>query len=110
MKVEHLATKIQHLQPHWKTPDVAEMCLMLSVSDDLEEITDENELSSKCSTLHLKRQHVTEQYGAVLEELDELAQSDPSKFGREQIWVLLRAIKIQDQIIKLHLGGSPLDV
>ncbi|MEM8679588.1 MAG: hypothetical protein AAGF97_09580 [Planctomycetota bacterium] len=110
MKVEHLASKIKNLQPHWHSSDIAEMCLMLSVSDDIETFENDSELSNKCSTLHLKRQHVTEQYGAVLEELNELADSDPTKFGREQVWSLLRAIKIQDQIIKLHLGGDPLDV
>jgi hypothetical protein len=46
----------------------------------------------------------------MTQELEELASSDPEKFSRDQIWVLVRAIKVQSQILQLYVGQSLLDV
>ena len=43
-------------------------------------------------------------------ELEDLASSDPKTFSQEQIWVLIRAIKVQSQILQLYVGHPILDV
>ncbi len=42
-------------------------------------------------------------------ELEELAASDPEKFTPDQIWILVRAIKVQGQVLELYLGEPTLD-
>ena len=46
----------------------------------------------------------------MTEELESLAASDPKKFSPEQIWVLIRAIKVQSQILQLYVGEALVDV
>ena len=46
----------------------------------------------------------------MTQELEELASSDPEKFTRDQIWVLIRAIKVQSQVLQMYVGRSFLDV
>ena len=48
-------------------------------------------------------------HAAMTEELETLAQSDPHEFTPDQIWVLIRAIKVQGQILQLYLGEPVLD-
>ena len=43
-------------------------------------------------------------------ELEELANSDPEKFTRDQIWILIRAIKVQSQVLQMYVGHPILDV
>jgi len=42
--------------------------------------------------------------------LEELASSDPKKFTQDQVWVLIRAIKVQSQILQMYVGTPALDV
>ena len=43
-------------------------------------------------------------------ELEALASSDPEQFTRDQIWVLIRAIKVQSQVLQMYVGQPLLDV
>ena len=52
----------------------------------------------------------TDQHAAMTEELECLARSDPQRFSSEQIWILIRAIKVQSQILQLYVGEPALDV
>jgi len=52
----------------------------------------------------------TDQHAAMTEELEDLARSDPKKFTPDQIWILIRAIKVQSQVLQLYLGEPALDV
>ena len=45
----------------------------------------------------------------MTEELEALANSDPKQFTPEQIWILVRAIKVQSQVLQLYLGQAALD-
>jgi glucose-6-phosphate-specific signal transduction histidine kinase len=58
----------------------------------------------------LKLQAATDQHAAMTEELDALTQSDPRKFSADQIWVLIRAIKVQSQILQMYVGEPQLKV
>ena len=42
----------------------------------------------------------------MTDELDELARIDPAKFSMNQVWVLIRAIKVQSQVLQLYLGHA----
>ncbi len=108
---QSLASKIQRLQPESDTRDIARLCLLLSNAvDDMIELEDEQTLTDTWKQMGLKLQAATDQHAAMTEELEDLARSDPKKFSPEQVWILIRAIKVQSQILQLYVGQAAIDV
>ena len=60
--------------------------------------------------INLKLQAASDQHAAMTQELEELASSDPQKFKPEQVWILIRAIRVQSQLLQMYLGQPALDV
>lgn len=111
MNCRELAEKIQQLQPTASVQDVARLCLLLSNhGDELEELRESSNLKSAWKEMGLKLQAATDQHAAMTQELEDLANSDPEKFTRDQIWILIRAIKVQSQILQMYVGEPLLDV
>jgi len=111
MNCQELALQIQELQPEATTQDVARLCLLLSNnSQQLKELGDRPKLKSAWQEVGLKLQAATDQHAAMTQELEELANSDPEKFSRDQIWVLIRAIKVQSQVLQMYVGHPLADV
>jgi len=111
MNCQELALQIQELQPEATTQDVARLCLLLSNNAQrLEELGDHPKLKSAWQEVGLKLQAATDQHAAMTQELEELANSDPEKFSRDQIWVLIRAIKVQSQVLQMYVGHPLADV
>ena len=112
MKIHELAQKIEQLQPSSDPRDVARACLMLANSvESLDELDSDERLTGAWKDVGLRLQFATDQHAAVTQELEDLAASDPEKFSPEQIWILVRAIKVQGQVLQLYLGDeSMLDV
>lgn len=110
MTCEALAHRLQNLQTAASPRDIARLCLLLTnLVDDLEAL-DDDALVEAWQQAGLKLQLATDQHAAMTLELETLARSDPEKFSPEQIWVLVRAIKVQSQILSLYVGQTPLDV
>lgn len=106
-----LAEQIEQLQPEATTQDVARLCLLLANGgDDLASLRDRKALRSAWKDVGLRLQLATDQHAAMTGELEDLAQGDPQSFTKEQIWVLIRAIKVQSQILQLYVGQPLLDV
>ena len=111
MNCTTLADRIQHLQPSAAVRDVARLCLLLSNTiEDVTMLDDEQTLNTVWKETSLRLQAVTDQHAAMTQELEDLARSDPKKFTPDQIWILLRAIKVQSQILQLYVGEGLLDV
>ena len=111
MKCEELAQRIERLKPGADTRDVARLCLLLSNStDDTDMLSDDQTLTSAWKKMGLRLQAATDQHAAMTEELERLARTDPRNFKSDQIWILIRAIKVQSQILQLYLGQTALDV
>lgn len=111
MNCKELAQRIEQLQPEADTRDVARICLLLSNAvDNIEQLTDEDRLTDAWKEMGLRLQLATDQHAAMTEELEDLARSDPQKFSSDQIWILIRAIKVQSQVLQLYLGEPALDV
>jgi hypothetical protein len=108
---EDLAARIHRMQPASTPRDVARLCLLLTnLTDDLGTLDDDVRLSEAWKQTGLRLQAATDQHAAMTQELEELARSDPEKFSPDQIWVLVRAIKVQSQVLSLYVGQSALDV
>jgi hypothetical protein len=111
MRCHDLVAEIERLHPEAETRDVARMCLLLTNSfDDLDRLAGESQLESAWKEMGLKVQAASDQHAAMTQELETLARSDPKRFSADQIWVLIRAIKVQSQVLQLYLGEPALDV
>lgn len=110
MNCHELASRIQRLQPEADARDVARLCLLLANStDDVRKLDDDRVLTAAWREMGLRLQAATDQHAAMTEELESLAKSDPSRFTPDQIWVLIRAIKVQSQILQLYVGEALLE-
>lgn len=111
MTCQELAEQIQGLQPDASAQDVARLCLLLSnAHPDLDGIAETRALQSAWRQVGLKLQLATDQHAAMTDELEDLANSDPKEFSQEQVWVLIRAIKVQSQILQMYVGHPVMDV
>ncbi len=111
MKCKELADRIEQLQPGANTRDVARLCLLLTNSvDDVTALEDGQLLTDAWKEMDLRLQAAADQHAAMTEELENLARSDPKKFTPDQIWILIRAIKVQSQILQLYVGEPALNV
>jgi hypothetical protein len=111
MNCQKLAGLIQELQPDASTQDVARLCLLISNNtDQLENLLDDDKLRAAWNDMGLRLQAATDQHAAMTYELEELANSDPEQFNKDQIWVLIRAIKVQSQVLQMYVGQPLLDV
>jgi transposase len=111
MNCQQLAERIQQLEPVASPGEIARICLLISNSvERLESLNTAQELVRAWRETGLKIQAATDQHAAMTEELEQLAQSNPEKFSKDQVWILIRAIKVQSQILQLYLGGPALDV
>ena len=111
MNCNELAEKIQELQPEATPQDVARLCLLLTNdTEQLESFEKTDSLKSAWTEISMKLQAATDQHAAMTQELEDLAESDPEKFSQDQIWVLVRAIKVQSQVLQMYVGGPALDV
>jgi len=111
MNCQELANRIETLQPEAEARDVARLCLLLSnTTDDLNLLENDSTLAEAWRDVHLRKQATADQHAAMTEELENLAQSDPKKFTADQIWILIRAIKVQSQILQMYIGEEALAV
>ena len=103
-----LAAHIERLQPEAMPRDVARLCLLLvNFVDDIARFEDDAALSRAWQEMSIKLQAATDQHAAMTEDLEVLANSNPRNFTLEQIWTLIRAIKVQSQILQLYVGRTP---
>lgn len=111
MTCTELAEQIEKLQPGASPQEVARLCLLLTNSvDNLTALRERRELRDAWKRTGLKLQVATDQHAAMTEELEQLAASDPQSFNQDQIWVLIRAIKVQSQVLHMYIGHALLDV
>ncbi len=111
MTCHDLAERIQQLQPEAMPRDVARLCLLLTnYIDDLEELDDEDRLTEVWQEMGIRLQAATDQHAAMTAELEELSETAPDQFDLENVWVLIRAIKVQSQVLQLYVGQPALDV
>ena len=111
MNCNELANRIEELQPGADTREVARLCLLLSNAvQQTDELENEQTMAQVWQDTGLRLQAASDQHAAMTAELEELAQSDPRSFSPDQIWILIRAIKVQSQMLQFYVAGTPLDV
>ena len=107
MNCSELAVQIQNQNPQASPAHVARQCLMLlNVVDDAAELDQPEIYETVAADTRLQFQAATDQHAAMTQELEDLACSDPREFSPDQIWILVRAIKVQSQVLRLYAGSS----
>ena len=84
--------------------------LLTNSVDELGTLREQHALRDAWKRTGLKLQVATDQHAAMTEELEQLAASDPQTFTQDQIWILIRAIKVQSQVLQMYVGHTLLDV
>jgi len=108
MTCHDLAARIEQLQPQALPRDVARLCLLLTNHvDDLGQLADETRLSQVWKEMGLRLEAAADQHAAMTGELEDLAQKGLQQLTPEQIMVLIRAIKVQSQVLQLYVGDAP---
>jgi len=108
---QDLAARIEAIQPDAQPADVARLCLLLiNFVDDIGSLDDDDILANAWAEMGMRLQAATDQHAAMTDELDDVSRRAPSEFTSDDVWILLRAIKVQSQVLQLYLGRSPLEV
>ena len=111
MNCHQLAAQVEKLQPEASARDVARLCLLLTnYVDDLDELEDESRFATVWQEMGMRLQAATDQHAAMTAELEELAARSPDSFSINEVWVLIRAVKVQSQVLQLYVGQPQVDV
>ncbi|MGB7343833.1 MAG: hypothetical protein WBD20_06455 [Pirellulaceae bacterium] len=103
MNCQTLAQRISELQPELAAGDVARLCLLiLSSAADIDALADDDVLMKAWRNASFRLEAATDQHAAVSVELDEMCSGGPVQFTPDQLWILLRAVKVQSQILELY--------
>jgi hypothetical protein len=111
MNCTDIARKIEQRYPHSSTMETARLCMLIcNAVDSLQQLKDDAYFLQVCDEMSLRLQAANDQHEAMTRELEQLATSDPRQFNPDQIWVLVRAIKVQSQILRLYVGDELLEL
>ncbi len=111
MNCTEIARKIELHNPNADALEVARMCTLICSSvPDRSILEDDAKFLKVWEEVNLRLQAATDQHSAVTEELESLTNSDPQEFSHEQIWVLVRSIKVQNQLLRLYVGDPSLEM
>jgi hypothetical protein len=99
MNLQEIISRTQALRPYAGDEQVVRWVLMMLVCQSA--ITEETILD--CLTfVEQSNRLMGDQMSAVAEELDSLASTQPREFSPFHIWTLLKAIRVQKQMLDLY--------
>ncbi len=105
MNCSQIAAIIEKMNPEFEPLEIARLTTLVANSvDDTKCLVNPQFFSEVWEEVNLRLSAATDQHEAMATELSELSQSDPQKFSPEQIWILVRAIKVQSQVLRLYVG------
>ncbi len=111
MKFSEIARKIEQKHPNADTLEVVRIATLMSTQVcDLEQLRNDEYFTDMWDEINLRLHAATDQHEAVTDELEQLASSDPKQFTQDQIWVLIRAIKVQSQVLRMYIGDPSLEL
>jgi len=105
MTCQQLAACIGQLKPDADPQEVARLCLLLTNTvEDIDTLLDKETLLEAWQQVSIRFDATTDQHAAMTDELEELSSTAPNPITMQHVWVLLRAIKVQSQVLQLYLG------
>ena len=111
MQLSDLVQQIERVLPGEDPVRIAQLTNLLINSTEYEQVVENEKLFCELIfEMQLRLAASNDQLNGVSIDLHQLCQTDPREFNRDQIWVLLRAIKIQSQVLELFNSESSLSV
>lgn len=111
MLCSELVQRIERLDPPSGPVEAAQTWLLVSrFSGKLEELSDDRRLQAAWKDAGMRLRLLADQHAGVRDELESLASSQADRFDEEHVWTLLRAIKVQSQLLQCCLDVPPIDV
>lgn len=103
MKCHELAEHLSRQRPDLPAVEIARLCLiLLNAEADPARLRDSQQRIAAWQHACFRFEAATDQHAAVVEELDQLFGDDPIDFQPDQLWTLLRAVKVQSQMLELY--------
>ncbi len=107
MDAAELVQRIATLKPDLAQTELLRLGLLVAQRvASLDDSFTDGALEQHCSEVCLQLDAATDQHEAVAGELDSLASTAPCDFSSDHLWTLVRAIKVQSQVLNLYLGTS----
>ncbi len=78
--------------------------LLCHAAPSLEALEDEQQRAKLLGDIQLQISMHEDQHSAIACELDSLASTEPCEFSVNHLWTLIRAIKVQSQLLTFYLG------
>ena len=105
MNCQDLATRISQMDPTMQPVDVARLCLLMLIQDPPASTFDDIDAFEKFWKQTVFRlEAAADQHGAVSRELVAFGEDAPVDFNPDQLWLLLRAVKVQGQVLEMYAG------
>lgn len=103
MNCYEIAQRLSELNPELSQVDIARLTLMILVqSPDLDALRVDDELIQAWQSATFRLESASDQHAAVANELEAICSGGAVEFNAEQLWVLLKAVKVQSQILELY--------
>ena len=96
---EQLAADRPDLQP----VEIARLCLiLLNREPSPERLQDPKIRLAAWQNASFRFEAASDQHEAIVDELDQMLGDGPVQFSPDQLWTLLRAVKVQSQMLELY--------
>ncbi len=105
MEPTRLLNHILAEMPGAPMAEVFRMAMLLCHAAPSPIALDDESLRAKLfSEIQLQLSMHEDQHAAIASELDSLASTEPCEFSVNHLWTLIRAIKVQSQLLNFYLG------
>lgn len=106
MKCHELARTVSDIHPDLDDCEVAQLCLLVyRATEDRSCLTEREAVGQIARAASFRLEAAADQHAAMSSELATLFTDGPVRFSPDQIWTLLRAIKVQSQLLELYAGA-----
>lgn len=107
MNASQLVNRIAELRSDLDPSEQLRFALIIAMQPGgLEQYISRESLEQACHDVACQISATSDQHAAVAAELESLAETEPSDFSPNHLWMLVKAIKVQSQILDLYLGVS----
>jgi hypothetical protein len=104
MTCQEIARHLADLHPEMSQPQIAQLCLLVLRTSGSGSLEDRASIATAARAASFRLDAATDQHSAMTAELEAIFGDGPVRFSADQIWTLLRAVKVQSQLLELYAG------
>lgn len=105
MNCQTLAARISKIDPSMSPVDVARLCLLILMQSPSDAtLMDDDAFETLWKQTVFRLEATADQHEAVSRELVAFGEDGPVQFSPDQLWMLMRAVKVQGQVLEMYAG------